>query len=365
MAQIKLNEAQVYTALKDMGYSLRLISGKWFLNGKEYKLYGMGGITYILCTIMPNYFGSETNTNKFIKWFTNNLNDMEGEWPELPILTMAKEKLSTGYRPEKLAYPLNESELKIIHYLLDGDPKDTYAIFFYGVGGSGKSTICNLIASMFGNLDVSRCSFNSLTEKFSRETLAGKRLWYDSDINAAWSDKSSNIFKKIITHDADQFEKKGQNPYDAQYRCKALFCCNVPPKFDLTDSGILRRIIYYSKNEKIKNPDGNLVNKKYTQDELVDIAVAALLTDMTNWTEEFMKDTHQIILETNNVGKYGMVREYDTYVELCQSARVLPYGKEKWEILKEMFSEWKLTLEIPDMLSGDPKYEMQKLIIGF
>ena len=365
MAQVKLNEAQVFMALKDMGYLLQLVSGKWFINGKEYKLYGMGGITYILCNIMPSYFGSETNTNKFIKWFTNNMNDMDGEWPELPILTAAKAKIAEGYRPTSLAYPLNQSELKIIHYLLDGDPKDTYAIFFYGVGGSGKSTICNLIASMFGNLDVSRCSFNSLTEKFARETLAGKRLWYDSDINASWSEKSSNVFKKIITHDTDQFEKKGQNPYDAQYRCKALFCCNVTPKFDLTDSGILRRIIYYSKNEKIKNPDGNLVNKKYTQEELIDIAVAALLTDMTNWTDEFMEDTHEIIIETNSVGKYGMVKEYDTYVELCQSARVLPYGKEKWEILKEMFKQWKSTLEIVDMSQKVASEEMKKFIINF
>lgn len=338
-----LTEVHLYNALNSNGYKLELISGKWFLNGKEFSLFGLNGIKDKLCTALPMYFGSEAISSKFIKWFVSTKNDVDGEWPELPIVTKAKAKIAEGYRPKGLAYPLNKKELKIIHYLINGDPEDTYAVFFYGVGGSGKSTICNLIASLFGNLDVSHCSFNSLTEKFARETLAGKRLWYDSDINANWSDRASNTFKKIITHDKDQFEKKGQDPYIAQYRCKCLFCCNVPPKFDLTDSGVLRRIIYYSKNEKIKNPNGNLVHKKYTEDELLDIAIAALLTDMTDWTNDFINETREIIMYTNNVAKYGMCENYETYLVACSSARALPYGIDKWQTLKEMFNSWRST----------------------
>ena len=349
MAQLKLNEMQVFVTLKEMGYLLELNSGKWFINGREYKLYGMGGVCYVLCNVMPNYFGSEVNTNRFIKWFIDNRNNEEGEWPTLPILKEAKEKAATGYRPEKLAYPLNEKELMIIHYLLDGDPKDTYAVFFHGVGGSGKSTICNLIASMFGDLDTSRCGFTQLGEKFARETLAGKRLWYDADISAHWSESATNTLKKVITHDTDQFERKGKNPYTAQYRCKALFCCNVAPKFDVTDTGLLRRIVYYSKNKKIENPDGNLANKKYTREELIDIAIVALETDISNFYKVFEKETQEIIMGTNNVAKYGMCTEYDTYRVQCNAAGVLPYSQEKWEKLKELFKEWRSTLKTVNM----------------
>lgn len=341
----KIDHLQVYNNLKSAGYKVELISGKWFINGQEYELYGLNGLCFTLMSVYPGYFGDYSNTEKWIKWFITMANQEDGEWPELPILTKAKEQMASGYRPDKLAYPLNEKELKIIHYLLAGDPKDTYAIFFYGVGGSGKSTICNLIEQLFGSKDTSRCSFNQLTEKFARESLAGKRLWYDADINASWSDKASNIFKKIITHDKDQFEKKGKDPYRAQYRCKPLFCCNVIPKFDLTDSGILRRILYYSKNEKIQNPDGNLANKKYTEQDLIDIAIAALLVDMTDWTKDFMEDTHRIILSTNNVGKYGMKGSYSDYEWRCNENRILPYGMEKWAKLREMFEQWTLDLE--------------------
>lgn len=340
MAQLKLNEFQVYNNLITSGVLLELKSGKWFINGKEFPLYGMGGICWFLCCRNPNYFGSETNTSKFIKWFINTVNNPKGEWPELPILTKAKEKMATGYVPKELAYPLNEKELMIIHYLVNGDPKDNYAIFFHGIGGSGKSTVCNLIASLFGERDISHCSFNMIGEKFARETLAGKRLWYDSDINANWSDKATNTFKKIITHDTDQFEQKGKNPYIAEYRCKSLFCCNVAPRFDVTDSGVLRRIVYYCKNEKIENPDGNLVNKKYTEDELIDIVIAALNTDISNFYKVFEEETKKVIMSTNNVAKYGMCEEYDTYVTQCSSSGVYPYAREKWEKLKELFKEW-------------------------
>lgn len=346
MAKVKMNEFQLYMDLKDRGYQLNLISGKWFLNGKEYQLSGKGGLYYMLCGINPLYFGSESDASRFIKWFVNTMNEVEGEWPELPILTQAKSKMATGYRPTELAYPLNEKELKIIHYLVDGDPKDTYAIFFHGIGGSGKSTICNIIADIFGESDVSKCGFTQLGEKFARESLAGKRLWYDSDISANWTENATNILKKVITHDKDQFEKKNQSPYVASYRCKCLFCCNVAPKFDVSDSGLLRRIVYYSKNKKIENPDGTFANKKYSQDELIDIVIRALETDISNFYKDFEQETKEIIMSTNNVARYGICAEYDTYRVQCNAAGVYPYSQEKWEKLKRLFEEWTYTLEI-------------------
>lgn len=337
--QVKMNEPQIYQYLLNSGYNIELISGKWFLNGKETELYGKGNLYSKLSFEVP-VLGDYNTLERFIKWFTNMMNDLNGDWPELPILTKAKQKIAEGYRPGKLAYELGIKELKLIHHLLDGDPKDTYAIFFHGIGGSGKSTICNLIEALFGRLDSTRCSFSDIGEKFSRAELAGKRLWYDADISANWSDNLSHIFKKIITHDVDQFEHKFQKPFMAQYRCKALFCCNVAPRFDITDSGILRRILYYKKNTKIENPDGTLANRKWTEDELLDIAIAALLTDMTNWTDDFKDETREIIMSSNSVGKYGMTGTYTDYELRCANNRVHPFGMDKYNQLKELFIEW-------------------------
>ena len=332
-----LNEVSAYSLLKGNGYNLELISGKWFLNGEEYSLYGWGGIMFRLCEIMPNYFGDASKGDRFIKWFINNCNREGGKWPELPIIQEARDWAANGKITE-LCYPLTEKELEIINYLLVGDPKDTYAIFFYGVGGSGKSTVCNLIASIFGPTDTSVCSFNEISNPFTRETIAGKRLWYDSDINAVWSERSSNTLKKIITHDTDQFQKKGKNPYMAQYRAKPLFCCNVPPRFDLTDSGLLRRILYYSKNEKIQNPDGSLANKEWSHEELVNVVAVALNHPFN--ASDFTKETHDIIISTNSVGKWGLDVDYDIYLERCRDNYAQPFGKDKFNTLKALFKQW-------------------------
>lgn len=351
MAFKKIEPRDFYKILVDDGINVELISGKWLVNKKEYSLYGKGGLLDRL-TDAYEWMASNANTEAFVKFMIDKKSTEDEEWPPLPILVEAKEKLATGYRPSSIAFPLNKKELMILHYLVDGDAKDTYAIFFHGVGGSGKSTICNLFASIFGNLDVSRCGFTDLGNQFSRETIAGKRLWYDADISPHWSEHASNILKKVITNDTDQFQKKGKNPYQAQYRCKCLFCCNVPPKFDITDSGTLRRIIYYSKNKKIDKPDGSLVNKKYTHDELVDIVCEALLTDISEFYEEFRQETQEIIMSGNNVARYGMDCNYQEYISKCYAGNIHPFGVDKWEALKELFTQWKSEQTALTMTNG-------------
>lgn len=344
MAGAIKNEYGAYNVLTHLGIRPRNVAGKWFINDKEYAYNGAGSIRSVLVELLPDYLGSNAKMNSFLAYVTDMYFE-DGEWPEMERLAKAKQLIAEGYRPKELAYPLNEKELKIIHYLIDGDPKDNYAIFFHGIGGSGKTTVCNLIAQLFGKLDVSYCKFNSIGEKFARESLMGKRLWYDSDISVEhWSEYEASFMKKVVTGDYDQQEKKGKDPYTTNYRCRALFCCNKAPKFDVSDSGLLRRILYYNKNVKFDKPIGGLDKKKYTEEELVDIICAALLTDMTNWTDDFIDETHEIIMNSNNVYKYGMIGGYDSYCVACSGANTRPFGEDKWLLLRGLFSEWKSKL---------------------
>ena len=101
----------------------------------------------------------------------------------------------------------------------------------------------------------------------------------------------------------------------------------------------MRRILYYSKNEKIKNPDGSFANREWTQDELENFVMAALQTPFN--AADFEQETHDIIMKTNSVAKWGMDVDYDIYCERCQDNKVPPFGKEKVEILKDLFKSWK------------------------
>ena len=131
--------------------SFKWISGKWFLGDNEIK-----DVNKFL--LINSYCGTPRDVEIFKDIFIAMFGE-DGDWPELPIITMAKELIAGGYVPEKLAYPLTDKELKIINYLLVGKPE--YGIFFYGVGGSGKSTICRIICKIFGD---NNCCFTPLQD---------------------------------------------------------------------------------------------------------------------------------------------------------------------------------------------------------
>lgn len=298
------------------------ISGKWFYQKKEFSNVDR---FLLLNTNCKDVAEVEKFKDLFLRLYGTN-----DEWPELPIIGKAREVKEVG----PLAYPLNSKELMILHYLLEG--KAGKAIFFYGVGGSGKSTICDIFCQIFGKQN---CCFTSLQDisKFNIQ-LEGARLWFDDDIAPLWSDSRSSRFKPIVSNGNASFEAKGKTPHDGQYRCKCLFACNAPIKFDLTDTGMLRRIVYYKKDTKITNPDTSLQNKVYTEEELINIVAAALRVDID--FSVFDEDTHTTIAESNTVFKYGMKGDYAAYVAKCDAAGYMPYGEDKWEDLRTLFLEW-------------------------
>lgn len=308
---------------------IKWISGKWFNGDKE--------ITEINKKLLQS--GYVTNGTSDLKNFKQTFIQMwgeEGPWPQLDIVTEAQKLIAEGYRVNKLAYPLNDKELKLINYLLVGKPE--YAIFFYGVGGSGKTTICNIICQIFGRNNVYASNLIDIS-RFNIGLMEA-RLFYDDDMGSQITDAQVSRLKPMVTNGETKFEAKGVDPLQGNYRCKCLFCCNQPLRFDIQDEGMLRRIIYYSKNEKIINKDNSFYNKVYTKDELLDIVVAALSIDMTDWEQDFISETHSILKMNNSVWLYGMVSNYDTYVVNCDAANVYPFNKDNWLKIKNIFKQW-------------------------
>lgn len=325
MAQTSIKD-RVVNLHKNFG-SLEWIAGKWFFNGVE--------MTNPLRWFLVNTDAkNDKDAEKLMDNFIALYGDYEGDWYDMDIIHIAEERVARGDKGNPLL--LNEKELKILNYLLVGEPE--YAIFFFGVGGSGKSTICDIYCQIYGRQN---CCFKKLAdiEKFNVE-LSWTRLWFDDDLSPYWSDAKSARFKAIITNGPASYEAKGKTPWMGRYRCKFLGACNMPLKFDLSDTGILRRIVYYEKNEKIKNPDRGLIGKKYTNEELIGVVVAALNVDMTDWTKDFEEETHRVIMSGNTVGKYGMTGTYENYVARTQDAGYSPFGEDKWHDIRTLFESW-------------------------
>ena len=302
---------------------LRFISGKWFYKAEEIKN-------------IQRYF--------LVSGFADTMNELDniidmyqvmygeiGKWFDLPIIKEAKEQKELL----PLCYPLNEKQLKIINYLLRHDEE----IFFIltGVGGSGKSTFGNIICEIFDN-DTAALNLSDLGEDFKLATGIDKRLIYSTEINS--DDINNGVLKQLFSNEEITINPKHKQPYKTRCQSAFFFNCNKNPRLDLSDTGMLRRILYYSMNEKIKNPDPTLNKKKWGHKDLVNIVAHALAVDMTDWKKDFESETRYNLIKDNSVYRFSDCSSYSDYVSKCKDEGLKAFSKPNWDNIRDLLKEW-------------------------
>lgn len=303
--------------------NLRFVSGKWFYKDKEIKDIKQ----YIICS------DPTIDTVKECQDYLDFFVAMYGEstkWPESSIIREARERKTLA----PLCFPLNTQQLKIIRKLVDND--DELMFICTGVGGSGKSTFLNIIKQIFDN-DVSSCALSDLSGYNIAEAVKHRLIAADE----LSSDELDNkTLKTIISKQLIQVNPKFERPYQVQCQSAIFYCCNNPPRIDIDDSGLLRRIVYYSMNEPIKNPDLSLNHRVWSRDDLVNIVAHALAIDMTDWRRDFDEDTHRYLLKDNSVYIYRKEDLYENYSELCRKSGMKPFSRPRWDTIRELIKTW-------------------------
>lgn len=328
----KLDSRTRCDIMKDEGYSW--VAGKWFRNKKEVADVGR--------EIMNDqrYQAVEVDdVDKVLAFFIRSQGDPTGRWPMMPIRTEAMIFAGNclGDLPP-MAYPLSEPELMIINRLLSGE--DEMMFIATGCGGSGKSTFANIVKQIFDN-DYAALNLADLSDDFKLATAVGKRLIYSDELNT--DSLKNNIIKTLISKQDLTINPKFGKPYLIRWQGELLFSCNRPPKLDVTDSGIMRRICYFYKNTKIANPDPAMQKRKYTHEELVNFVAHAISMNTAEWFERFFReDTHKAIESVSNI---WMTREkhkgqYPSYVLACARSGYKACSEEKFDSIWSLFQEW-------------------------
>ena len=314
---------KVISIYRETDGKLRFISGKWFYKDDEIKDIRK----YML---VAGYSDNMTELDNIIDMYKVMYGE-SGVRPDLPIIKEAEslKKLAP------LCYPLNSKQLKIINYLLRHDEE----IFFIltGVGGSGKSTFGNIICQIFDN-DTASLNLSDLGEDFKLATGINKRLIYSTEINS--DDINNGVLKQLFSNEEITVNPKFQTPYKAKCQSAFFFNCNKNPRLDLSDTGMLRRILYYSMDEKIKNPDPTLNKKTWTHKDLVNIVAHALKMDMTNWQDDFIEETRFNLVKDNSVYRFKDESNYLSYVSKCKYEGLKPFSKPNWDLVRELLDEW-------------------------
>lgn len=306
--------------------TLEWISGKWFEGGVEIK-----DIKKWIISRYARMVNNPNDTRVVCESYIEMYGDTEGYWYEMPIVEEARRYK----KKHPMAFPLNEKQLKIIRVLLEG--KEEAFFIVTGVGGSGKSTFGNIVKQIFEN-DVAYLDLGDLSNSFTAIQMSNKRLVYSEELNA---EKLNNgKIKTYTSHQVCTFNGKNQQPFSARCQSSFLFNCNVPPIIDVEDTGMLRRIVYYSMNKRVENVDVSLAKKLWDHEELVNIVRWALDTDIEGWKKDFEEETHFNLLKGNSVYKLRGFDNYIEYRDACYIKGYKPFCESSWNEIKELIKEW-------------------------
>lgn len=322
---------------------IEFISGKFFYEKSEIK-----NIDKYLGKIYYNHAKKLIGERdlKFMKngIINNPLSDDRKFWYRPIIVDEAMKLKAEGYEPKKIPFPLEDKQLLILYILLFHPEQEVFFITT-GIGGSGKSTFLNIIKQLFDN-DVASTPLGDLGQPFILAEALKHRLIASDELGKGEVDLP--VIKTIVSKQEIQVNEKFGATYTTQAQSSLFFCCNKAPKFDISDTGILRRIVYYCRNTKIENPNPNFKSQKYTHEELIDFilyadSVSYLYKDdnINQWKDWFKTETNVFLCNSNNVGLYykdckkkGLLYEandYKKYKEYCYDNGYRHYNRQNYD----------------------------------
>ena len=156
------------------------------------------------------------------------------------------------------------------------------------MGSNGKSTLLEVIKSLLGCDNVSAIGLDELNERFKTAELFGKLANIGDDISNNYIQDNST-FKKLVTGETVNVERKGRDPFDFTNYSKLIFSANEIPRINDTSNGLMRRLVIVPFNAKFKKTDSDfdpfIKDKLLSQTSLeyiLNIAIAGLKRVLKN-----------------------------------------------------------------------------------
>lgn len=320
--------------LLDQGFTW--LAGKWFKGKEEFP-----DVRRELLTNQIYKSREPDDAEKAMAYFIGAYGDPRGKWPLSPIVAEGMQYLKNhdnGLSLPPMAYPLGDPQLLILNRLLYGG--EEYMFILTGTGGSGKSTVGNIVIQVFGS-DCAFLNLGELSDDFHLAMGAGKRLIYSDELNA--EAMASNVIKTLVSKQDLAINPKFGKPYMIRWQGNLFFCCNRPPKMDISDPGLLRRICYYYMDKRIVSPDPTMQKREYSKEELTNFVAHALMVPTQNWFETYFRsDTHKALRSVNSVWLTRMRHhgDYQLYKTACSLSNYKPYAEDKFLAVWQVFQDW-------------------------
>mgnify|MGYP000550707913 CR=1 FL=1 len=199
-------------------------------------------------------------------------------------------------KDKKLRYVIEE----MIGYTLLRRNELGKSFILTGDGSNGKSTLLDLINELLGEENISSVSLKDLSDRFKTFQLDGKLANIGDDISNEYIPDNST-FKKLVTGEKVNVERKGTDPYDFRNYSKLIFSANELPRINDLSGGLKRRLVFIPFNAKFSKRDEDydpFIKDKITTpaalEYLLKIAIDGLYRILNNNSITYSKACDQV-----------------------------------------------------------------------
>lgn len=197
------------------------------------------------------------------------------------------------------------------------------AFILTGAGSNGKSSYLKIVRELAGVENTSSLDLKELNQRFKTAELFGKLANIGDDISGEYI-KDNSEFKKLVTGEPLNVERKGRDPFDFTNYSKLIFSANRMPRINDTSSGLMRRLMMIPFNAKFSSSDPDydpFIQDKLLSDDsmeyVLNLAISGLKRLMKNKkfspSKTIEKETSQYEIQNNPI--LGFIEESDTKIE--------------------------------------------------
>ena len=298
--------------------------------------------------------GEAKTTNPNMIAFSNGLyNIKDGSFKDFTPEIVITNKIPWPYNPaahsDLLDHTLNrlacdDAEVRalleeMVGYCLYRRNELGKAFILIGDKSNGKSTFLHVVKNLLGNQKIPSLDLKELGDRFKTAELFGKLANIGDDIGDEFIANAS-VFKKLVTGDRVNVERKGQDPFEFNNYAKFLFSANNIPRMKDKTGAVQRRLVIVPFDAKFSPNDPDF--RPFIKDELCEQeameylillglnALKAVLNNARFTTskrvqgqlDEYEQNNNPIIGFIQEVGLDGIVNEatntvYRRYKEYC------------------------------------------------
>lgn len=143
----------------------------------------------------------------------------------------------------------NPTKLEVLraclNAMLTNDVSYQLSLYLYGPGGTGKSTLVNILMFILGAEGSFSTNLSKLGNRFSTYSLMNKILLVLNDI-PLYKGKEPDLLKIIITSDPIEIEQKYKSPFQFKPNLFVLITSNSIWDIKGATTGLTRRMIYFN-----------------------------------------------------------------------------------------------------------------------